>query len=180
MHFVSETPFGFWLMLAIIASVYACYHRRGGWGIDLLAGVCWAMAVYTRPQLLLAVPIAIGFAAIAFVLRDRRQLKHAMIQVAVLSLVLSPWVIRNAVVLHQGSVVQPAMLPPLHAAMGTTPMPVPAGGAPIRPLRLAERDIIETTIDQCGGSIARAAALLRISPSTIYRKRDSWRRKKPG
>ncbi len=89
-------------------------------------------------------------------------------------------VIRNAVVLHQGSVVQPAMLPPLHASMGTTSLPVPAGGAPIRPLRLAEREIIETAIGQCGGSIARAATMLRISPSTIYRKRASWRREKPG
>jgi two-component system repressor protein LuxO len=26
----------------------------------------------------------------------------------------------------------------------------------------------------CGGNIARAAAALEISPSTIYRKRDAW------
>ncbi len=103
MHFVSETPFGFWLTLALIASVYAHNRRRGGvsikWTIDALAGTCWAMAVYTRPQLLLAVPIAGVLALIAFALRDREHLKRFAAQAIVLSLVLSPWVIRNAVVM---------------------------------------------------------------------------------
>ncbi len=99
MHFVSETPFGFWLTLALIASVYAYKRQRGGWGMDVLAGACWAMAVYTRPQLLLAVPIAGALAGIAFVLRDRRHLVRWAVQVGVLALVLSPWVMRNAVVM---------------------------------------------------------------------------------
>ncbi len=99
MHFVSETPFGFWLMLALIVTAYVIKRQRGGWGMDVLAGVCWAMAVYTRPQLLLAVPVAGGLAAVAFVLRDRRYLKHWAVQVVVLILVLSPWVMRNAAVM---------------------------------------------------------------------------------
>ena len=103
MHFVSETPFGFYLTLALIASVYAHNRRQGGaatkWTLDALAGVCWAMAIYTRPQLLLAVPIAGMLALIAFILRNREHLKQFAVQVAVLSLVLSPWVIRNADVL---------------------------------------------------------------------------------
>lgn len=103
MHFVSETPFGFWLILALIASVYATKRQRGGrgmkWTIDALAGVCWAMAVYTRPQMLLVVPIAGTLALFAFAMRDRAHLKRFAVQVAVLLLVLSPWVIRNAVVM---------------------------------------------------------------------------------
>lgn len=99
MHFVSETPFGFWLLLALIATACAYRRRRGGWGIDLLAGACWAMAVYTRPQLLLAVPIAGSLAVLAFALRDRSHLKRYAVQVVVLALVLSPWVMRNAVVM---------------------------------------------------------------------------------
>src|SRR5690606_33658912 len=58
-------------------------------------------AVYTRPQLLLAVPIAGGLAVLAFVMRDREHLKRFAVQAAVLALVLSPWVIRNAVVMGQ-------------------------------------------------------------------------------
>lgn len=99
MHFVSETPFGFWLMLALILTAYVIKRQRGGWGMDVLAGVCWAMAVYTRPQLLLAVPVAGGLAAVAFVLRDRRYLKHWAVQIMVLMLALSPWVMRNNTVM---------------------------------------------------------------------------------
>jgi DNA-binding NtrC family response regulator len=44
------------------------------------------------------------------------------------------------------------------------------------PLETVERDYIETTIDACDGSITRAARLLDVSPSTIYRKREAWKR----
>jgi Response regulator containing CheY-like receiver, AAA-type ATPase, and DNA-binding domains len=42
------------------------------------------------------------------------------------------------------------------------------------PLRILERQIIEATIDHCGGSIPKAAAMLEVSPSTIYRKKEGW------
>ena len=38
----------------------------------------------------------------------------------------------------------------------------------------AEREIIEATIAHCGGSIPRAARMLELSPSTIYRKIETW------
>ena len=37
-----------------------------------------------------------------------------------------------------------------------------------------ERDVLEAAISHCNGSIPRAAEMLKLSPSTIYRKRDSW------
>ncbi|WP_321340036.1 sigma-54 dependent transcriptional regulator [Breoghania sp.] len=37
-----------------------------------------------------------------------------------------------------------------------------------------ERNFIEATIDACDGSLPRAAKILGVSPSTLYRKRDTW------
>jgi len=37
-----------------------------------------------------------------------------------------------------------------------------------------ERAFIEATIEACGGSIPKAARLLDVSPSTLYRKREAW------
>lgn len=44
----------------------------------------------------------------------------------------------------------------------------------IRPLWVVEKETIETAIHVCEGNIPKAAALLEISPSTIYRKRATW------
>ena len=44
----------------------------------------------------------------------------------------------------------------------------------IRPLNQVERETIERAIEICGGNIVRAAAMLEVSPSTIYRKRVAW------
>jgi two-component system repressor protein LuxO len=44
----------------------------------------------------------------------------------------------------------------------------------ILPMWRQEQDIIEQAIERFGGNIARAAAALEISPSTIYRKRQAW------
>lgn len=43
-----------------------------------------------------------------------------------------------------------------------------------KPLWQIEKEIIEKTIDAFGGSIPKAARALDISPSTIYRKKESW------
>ncbi|MBH0238197.1 sigma-54-dependent transcriptional regulator [Methylobrevis albus] len=47
----------------------------------------------------------------------------------------------------------------------------PAAARAIRPLWMVEAEVIEAAIDAFEGNIARAAAALEISPSTIYRKR---------
>ncbi len=44
----------------------------------------------------------------------------------------------------------------------------------IRPLWVEEKEIIERAISICDGNVPKAAALLDISASTIYRKRQSW------
>jgi two-component system repressor protein LuxO len=51
------------------------------------------------------------------------------------------------------------------------------GGQPtVLPMWQQEQKIIEDALDAFGGNIARAAAALEISPSTIYRKRLGWER----
>ncbi|MDJ0932240.1 helix-turn-helix domain-containing protein [Breoghania sp.] len=37
-----------------------------------------------------------------------------------------------------------------------------------------ERRFIEATIESCDGSLPRAARMLEVNPSTLYRKRESW------
>jgi two-component system repressor protein LuxO len=110
--------------------------------------------------------------------------------------------IRTAVVLHDGEVVTAAMLPATVREGGAKPAPVlaPEPAPPpepesvkpashpltlravestkrIRPLADTEREAIEEAVKLCGGNIAKAAAFLGISPSTLYRKQESWRRR---
>lgn len=87
--------------------------------------------------------------------------------------------IRRMVVLHQGSEVTVAMLPPPirngAPARATEWTAVSrALSAAVAPFWEQERTIIESAIEAHGGNIARAAAALEISPSTIYRKRQAW------
>lgn len=42
------------------------------------------------------------------------------------------------------------------------------------PALAVEKEVIEQVIASCDGNIPKAAALLEISPSTIYRKKQSW------
>ena len=113
-------------------------------------------------------------------------------------------VIRNVVVLHDGDQVTLSMLPsPLNqSAQNLHPQQRPAQAlghglgqgsgqgtaehvngfgqqaAPeprrVRPLWQVEKETIEEAIAACDGNIPRAAALLEISASTIYRKRMAW------
>ena len=102
-------------------------------------------------------------------------------------------VIRNTVVLHDGDLVSAAMLPieiALEPGEGLAAAPVAALPPPRsvpppstrdrvallvgNPLAEIERELIEATIAHCDGSIPRAAKLLAVSPSTIYRKLEAW------
>ncbi len=102
-------------------------------------------------------------------------------------------VVRNVVVLHDGDLVEAAMLPPPVVRPGATPpplaprlqsapMPVPAPVAEpmaeaveIVPLAVMERRLILAALARTANDVPRAAALLQINPSTIYRKLQSWK-----
>jgi DNA-binding NtrC family response regulator len=43
-----------------------------------------------------------------------------------------------------------------------------------RQLWQIERDVIESALSACNGSIPQAARVLGVSPSTLYRKRETW------
>ncbi len=44
----------------------------------------------------------------------------------------------------------------------------------VKPLWLVEREAIQSAIEASGGSIKRAAVLLEVASSTLYRKLRSW------
>ncbi|WP_435212233.1 sigma-54-dependent transcriptional regulator [Luminiphilus sp. nBUS_16] len=48
-------------------------------------------------------------------------------------------------------------------------------GGGVEPLWLTEKRAIQTAIDYCDGNVNRAAGLLEVAPSTIYRKIQSWK-----
>jgi len=102
-------------------------------------------------------------------------------------------VIRNIVVLNDGKQVGLDMLPPpltpgLTIARPIAPPVASASAAnsgafssapaptaiAVGPLWRIEKDAIERAIAACDGNIPRAAALLEVAPSTIYRKKQAW------
>lgn len=86
--------------------------------------------------------------------------------------------IRYLVVLHDAPRVELAMLTSQLPGVKNTLPRAPSNGrghAPsMTPLWQIEKEAIERAIMLCDGNIPRAAALLEISPSTIYRKKLSW------
>lgn len=44
----------------------------------------------------------------------------------------------------------------------------------VTPLHIVEKEAIEQAIQQCNGSVTKAAAMLEVNPSTLYRKIKSW------
>ncbi|WP_316014818.1 sigma-54 dependent transcriptional regulator [Roseobacter sp. HKCCA0434] len=94
-------------------------------------------------------------------------------------------VLRNVVVLHDGDAVTAEMLPadltrrtvgPEAREARSLDPETALRGLVGRNLADLERAFIEATISECGGSIPRAARMLEISPSTLYRKREAWQR----
>ncbi len=99
-------------------------------------------------------------------------------------------VIRQVVVLNDAELVDVGMLPPplgqpcsegepSARALPTAGRPMDPASDPtrsdqIRPLAEIERDAIRTALRVTEGNVPRAAALLEISPSTVYRKLARW------
>lgn len=89
-------------------------------------------------------------------------------------------VILQTVLRHNGEVLEASMLP---EAIRQIQRRVNNKGSkemekPVIPLWLAEKKTIEQAIEYCEGNISKAARLLEISASTIYRKMESWQEKK--
>ncbi len=102
-------------------------------------------------------------------------------------------VLRGVTVLHEGETLGPEMLPPDFMAGAALPAArapaktqpaqavAPAPGAPApgpvwQTLAALERAAIEAALNRHEGAVQRAAHDLGISPSTLYRKLESWRR----
>ena len=97
-------------------------------------------------------------------------------------------VIRNIVVLHSHhQVLKEHLPPPIDTALtdievshrtqeNIRPVKVDENQVypGIRPLAEIEKETIERAINFCKGNVPRAAALLEVSPSTIYRKKQGW------
>ncbi|MGF1723329.1 quorum-sensing sigma-54 dependent transcriptional regulator LuxO [Photobacterium nomapromontoriensis] len=104
-------------------------------------------------------------------------------------------VIRNIVVLNAGEEVTLQMVPPpinnsgvkiasSHSTGAEHPLDteIPRDSlaghmvnkSQVEPLWAVEKRAIQTAIDACDGNIPRAAGLLEVSPSTIYRKLQTW------
>jgi DNA-binding NtrC family response regulator len=86
-------------------------------------------------------------------------------------------VIRTVVVLHDGGMVTPAMLP--DEILNTEVAPAPGAREPLDDLMgltLAdvERRVITATLARHGGSVPAAARALDVAPSTLYRKLEAW------
>jgi DNA-binding NtrC family response regulator len=101
-------------------------------------------------------------------------------------------VLRNSVLFNQGRLVTEAMLTRLDpnaaprsgspalsiAALASAPRDRAASAGAVKPLWLVEKEAIEQAIARCNGNIPRAAALLEINPSTIYRRKAEWEKER--
>lgn len=88
-------------------------------------------------------------------------------------------IIQNIVVMNDGELVQPDMVPPPVGGRWARPHSTRRADATgvmlnIRPLAEVEREAIESAITACEGNIPKAAVLLGVNPSTIYRKLQQW------
>jgi 4-amino-4-deoxy-L-arabinose transferase-like glycosyltransferase len=96
-HFLSEVPFGLFVILACGLTLRSIKSRCSFW--DFLAGLFWGLASLTRLQILIVIPIAWLMALRAPKIVRRQLFGHMGVQTCVLICVLAPWVIRNFLVM---------------------------------------------------------------------------------
>jgi two-component system repressor protein LuxO len=89
-------------------------------------------------------------------------------------------VIREIVTLQDGGQVVEEMLPEQlrsgHlVSIGPAAVTATAPRERVEPLWAVEKRAIEEAIDACDGNVNRAAGLLEVAPSTLYRKLQSWK-----
>ncbi len=78
--------------------------------------------------------------------------------------------VRRMVVLGSAVEIAEAIVPAARSQLDTALGP----GRAVAPYWRQERQIIEAALHAFGGNMARAAAALELSPSTLYRKRQAW------
>jgi two-component system repressor protein LuxO len=97
-------------------------------------------------------------------------------------------VIRNIVVLNKGELVTKDMLPSGLSSSGANEKTgsstvnayslsgdtIVSERPSVQPLWLVEKRAIESTIEACNGNVPKAAAILEVSASTLYRKIQRW------
>jgi two-component system, repressor protein LuxO len=94
-------------------------------------------------------------------------------------------VLRNIALFNDGPIVTAAMLSRLDAQAASRPSggpgleavqlaDEPGGNAAAKPLWQVEKRAIEEALALCGGNVPRAAAILEVNPSTIYRRKAEW------
>ena len=100
-------------------------------------------------------------------------------------------VIRNVLVLHPEQYIDTDMIPALPVSTKTQTQHTPiiseqpvstetpafdmaTSQSEVKPLWLAEKEYIEHVIKICVSNVPKAASLLDVSPSTLYRKIKSW------
>ena len=117
-------------------------------------------------------------------IRQLENVIHGMVILNIGEQITSEMIIKSlSTTVKNYTAIQPP--PAIHtAATITTPSTPPVYDSPhldeadntmvIKPLWRVEKDAIESAISHCQGNIPKAAALLEVSPSTIYRKKLSW------
>jgi DNA-binding NtrC family response regulator len=95
-------------------------------------------------------------------------------------------VMRNIALFNDGPIVTTAMLPRLDpnaaprrlgGGSGVESLEMasePGRNMAVKPLWQVEKQAIEEALAACGGNVPRAAAVLEVNPSTIYRRKAEW------
>ena len=93
------------------------------------------------------------------------------------------------VVLHDGNMVTAAMLPELMQAASSSAASAQLSAADtstttltqgqIKPLWMVEKETIMAALDATDQDVTKAASLLEVSPSTLYRKLQQWKNHSP-
>jgi len=97
MHFLSETVYAFWLSAAVACTLAAMRSRR----IlpHAVAGVLWALAILTRVELVVIVPVA--WALVLCQSRERRTAwsRQLVVPTLIVGVLVGAWMTRNFVTL---------------------------------------------------------------------------------
>ncbi|MBD3306964.1 hypothetical protein GF339_11110 [candidate division KSB3 bacterium] len=100
MHFGTETPYTFYMAAALACTIAAL--RKRSTGFHIVAGMFWGAAALTRAQIVLMMPLA--FCCVLLAWRSERRwmfFRAWIVQTSFLLLMLSPWLLRNAIVIGE-------------------------------------------------------------------------------